>query len=605
MTRRRAVLAAAWAVLIAGPTLFGPAVAAVRGHSQLVSSTPGSGEVVTQAPAELRLVFSEPIDGHATHVDLLDATGRTLARAIGAPDPADPYSLIAPIGPLADGLYTVNWQALSAADGHQTSGFFTFGVGNVTAPPSADAGAAGSIHSGHDAGTALLETQSRFLADSAFLLAFGLAVIGWLVLRWPPPSSTARLIAGSLVAGAIGSAGLMVLAGATPGLDPIAYATGSRTGILLLARTVIGVAGAAVVVAVARRRSGLATVAGGIAALGGLGLVAAGGHAAAYSLPVPLAAMVVHLATAGTWLAGLVTIAWMALVGVPGDPPLRIYVARFSAVALVSVALLALSGVYADWIQTRSLLSLATDYQATLAVKVALALGAFTLGAVHYLTSDRAARFARTVVVECGLAGLILVATALLASGSPPGQEQPIAIAPAVSSAVSTGSPPVFEVAPGRPGPTRFVVLSNAVPAGGAVELQLTRLDTAAETRIHLHAVASPGQYAADGGQLAANSRWDATVVTRNADGSEVARSRYAFALDATGISEGQQLPSVDPSVIVGIALLVLGVVSVAFALGGGSLPRVEATTGRLAMLAGSAIGGALGLLILLDGPRL
>ncbi len=407
------------------------------------------------------------------------------------------------------------------------------------------------------------------------------------------------------MAGAIGSAGLLMLAGLSPGLNPVGYATTSRSGILFLARTVVGLVGACLVAACGRRRPRLAVTFGGLAALGGLGLVAAGGHAAAYASPVPLAALVVHLASAGIWLSGLLTIAWIAIEAGRRDEPLRTYVARFSALALVSVALLALSGTYADWIQTRSILSLSTAYEVTLAVKIALAVGALTLGAVHYLTVDRGARFERTVAAEAGLAVLVLVASAVLASGSPPGQERPIAIAPAISSATAAGSPPVFEVAPGRPGPTRFVVLSGGVPAGGTVELDLSRLDVGTQTRIQLRADATPGQYAADGGQLAANSRWDATVVTRYSDGTEAARSRYAFALDATGISEGQQLPTIDPALLLAVTLLALAILGVAFTLGGGSLPRVDPATSRLAVLVGGSVGGVLGLLILLEGPRL
>lgn len=596
---------AARAVLIAGSILIGPAVGAVLAHSQLVSSAPGSGEVVATTPPELRLVFSEPIDGQATHLDLLDSKGTTIARAIGSPDPADPYSLVAAIAPLADGLYTVNWQALSAADGHTTSGFFTFGVGDVAALPPANGGASGSIHSGHDAGTALLETQSRLLADAMFMVAFGLPVIARFVLREAGSSGIARAVRIALVAGAIGSAGLLILAGLTPGLDLVSYATTSRSGMLLLIRTVVGLGGATLVTIVGRRWPSLAVMLGGITALAGLGLTAAGGHAAAYASPVPIAAVVVHLAAGGIWLAGLLMVAWVAIAAGRPDQPLRAYVPRFSALALVSVALLALSGLYSDWIQTRSILGLGTAYETTLAIKIALAVGALTLGAAHYLIADRGARFERTVVAESGLAILVLVASAVLASGSPPGQERPIVIAPAVSSATVVASPPVFEVAPGRPGPTRFVALTGAVPVNGTVELDLQRLDTGAETRIGLRPDAIPGEYAADGGQLAPNSRWDASVVIRAADGTETARSRYAFGLDASGVSEGRQVPAIDPALILSIVLLALAVMAMAFTLGGGSLPRVEPATSRVAVLVGGAVGGALGLLILLEGPRL
>ncbi len=604
MIRRRAALVAAWSIVLAGLTLVGPATPLVHAHSQLVTSIPAAGEVVPTAPASIRLVFSEAIESAYSKIDVLDPLGKTLAAGIGAPDPSDPYSLVAPLPPLAAGIYTVEWRALSAADGHKTSGFFTFGVGDVTPPPvgSTDGGS-GSIHAGHDATTAFLETESRIVGDLGLLLAFGLPVIGWLVLRDRRSVGLVRWTGAGLGLAVVGVVGLIVLGAIDIGSDPVSYATSGRNGQLLLTQAAICAVGAVIVLALASRRTPQASAVGAAVALAGFVLLAISGHAAAYDSPAPAAAIVAHLVAASIWLSGILVLAWKAIAG--DGEPLSALVPRFSALALVSVGLVALTGVYSDWVQTRTLLSLDTPYSATLLVKVALGTAAFTLGAFNYVSGGRASdrRFRPRVVVESGLALAVVLATGVLASGSPPAQEKPVAIAVVPSSVVAGVTPPTLELAPGRPGPTRFVV--TMAPAVSTVELVLQRLDSNGSSRLELRAGSTPGTFEAGGGLLPAGSRWDASVVVHAQDGTEVSRTRYAFALDAESVSEGRATPAIDPAIIVAVILLVGAALGFAFTLGGGSLPRVDPATSRIAVLGGSAASVGLGALILFGGPKL
>ena len=609
MNRRPAALVAAWMISLAGLTLVGPATPVALGHSQLVTSIPAAGDVVATSPTSIELVFSEPIDGAYTRIDVLDATGKAVDTGIGAPDPSDPHSLIAPIAPLPDGLYTVDWRALSAADGHTTSGFFTFGVGNVTPPPaSSSASDPGSIHAGHDAATAFLETESRIVGDLGFLLAAGLPVIAVLVLRWWRAANLARLTALALALGAIGAGGLIVLGATGVSLDPLAYVADSRAGQLLAARAVIGIVGSVVVGLLARRRSRVALVLAAIGGLAGLVLVAMGGHAAAYDSPAPAAAVVVHLVSAGIWLAGILALAWLAIAGTSDGPPLSVLVPRFSALALVTVGLVVLTGIYSDWIETRALISLDTAYGTTLAVKAGLALAAFSIGALNYFSGGRGGdrRFRPRIVIEAGFAIGVLVATGVLASGSPPAQEQPVAIAPVPSSVPAQTAPPTLELAPGRPGPTRFVVtLPAAPPPSTTVELQLQDLATADASSIPLRPDPVPNVFEASGGLIRADSQWDASVVLRRPDGTEVSRTRFSFAMDSEGVSVGRTTPPIDPAIVIGVILLVAAALGLSFALAGGALPRVEPAASRIATLGGSAIAIVLGSLVLFGGPRL
>ena len=305
-----------------------------------------------------------------------------------------------------------------------------------------------------------------------------------------------------------------------------------------------------------------------------------------------------------------------------GEIELRLHriVPRFTALALVSVALIGLTGIYSAWVETGDLTPLATPYATALGIKVTIFLAALLLGALNFADGGRGkgwiGGFGPRVALESLLGIAVVIAAANLVSGSPPGAQRPIAIAAAPSS-LHAAIALAFEIQPGRPGPNRYWVVVPARSATGTVvELRLQRLDRdIGLSRIALQPVAGTGvaggdsgsqvRFAVDGGLLSADSRWDATVVVREADGSERGRERFTFALDAAGIREDRAVPRLDPTILVALALLALAIVGSAFVLGGGRVPRANPTVGRTAVLVSGMIGGALGLLLLLGGtPR-
>ena len=454
MYRRLAALVAVWGVALVGPVLAGPAAPVALGHAQLLTSIPGAGHVEAEKPRELRLVFSEPLEPAFSHVDLLDPDGTTVLRKAGAPDPADPYSLVVPLPELRDGVYTVNWTSLSTADGHTASAFFTFGVGNA-APQVPTAEQAGGMHAGHGAGLVLIEIQSRAASYLGLLLAFGLPLIGWLVLRRPVSPDA---IAAALGVAAIGSVGVLYVSSQTALTEMMTYATTGRSGQLFLARIAVAAAGAGIVFLLGRLgRAQVAGIAGGMAGLLGLLIVAISGHAAAYASPAPVVAIVVHLIAVGTWLSGVAVLAWLALAPDLAPAPMRELVPRFSGLALIAGGLLGLSGLYSDWVQTRNLLDFGTPYTATLLLKIVLVGAALSLGAVNFFSRGGEFRFpipfGARVGLEAALAVAVVLATGNLTSGSPPAQVQPIEIAQTFSSATALGDGSSLALQPGRPGP--------------------------------------------------------------------------------------------------------------------------------------------------------
>ena len=95
-------------------------------HAQLQKSTPPVGGTVS-SPSEIRLEFSEGVEPKFTGATLTGAGG---AVALGKPavDPSDNKILIIKIEkPLAAGVYTVTWHAVSV-DTHPSRGSFEFTV---------------------------------------------------------------------------------------------------------------------------------------------------------------------------------------------------------------------------------------------------------------------------------------------------------------------------------------------------------------------------------------------------------------------------------------------------------------------------------------------
>ena len=115
---RITAIAAALALSLAANSAFA--------HALLEKATPGVGSTVVSA-AELRLEFSEGVEPKFTGATLTGAGG---AVPLGKPatDSADNKVLLIKIEkPLAAGVYTVTWHAVSV-DTHRTQGNFQFTV---------------------------------------------------------------------------------------------------------------------------------------------------------------------------------------------------------------------------------------------------------------------------------------------------------------------------------------------------------------------------------------------------------------------------------------------------------------------------------------------
>ncbi|SEG35075.1 hypothetical protein SAMN05421819_2628 [Bryocella elongata] len=79
------------------------------------------------APAELSVIFSEPLMAKFSKLELTDEKGKVLSKESSVLDPKDSKHLTLKLPKLAPGTYYVHWVS-AAADGHHMDGDYSFNV---------------------------------------------------------------------------------------------------------------------------------------------------------------------------------------------------------------------------------------------------------------------------------------------------------------------------------------------------------------------------------------------------------------------------------------------------------------------------------------------
>jgi putative copper export protein len=187
------------------------------------------------------------------------------------------------------------------------------------------------------------------------------------------------------------------------------YLTLTQAGKVWLAREAYGVALALTMIWLVRRQAPLK----GVRVLGLLALpLLASRSFTSHAVAVRedtlfvVSADALHLIATGLWGGGVAALGWILYRGVKQSAlPLSSAaetVRRFSLLALFSVAVLVITGLYQSWIQVGSLPTLfTTDYGLVLIVKLVLFLGMVSLGALNWLsTKARLIRSAQDKIKE-------------------------------------------------------------------------------------------------------------------------------------------------------------------------------------------------------------
>jgi copper transport protein len=121
-----------WAVVA---TTVAPTAAA---HAVLLRTTPSANQAIDQSPAQISLLFSEPIDPRFTAARVQDSIGQQVDRGDGHVDADNDHLFVLTLQPrLPDGVYLVSWRSLSTIDIHPDQGTYRLFVG---VPATAGAG---------------------------------------------------------------------------------------------------------------------------------------------------------------------------------------------------------------------------------------------------------------------------------------------------------------------------------------------------------------------------------------------------------------------------------------------------------------------------------
>ncbi|WP_434099635.1 copper resistance protein CopC [Streptomyces minutiscleroticus] len=436
------LLGAALGLLLLGGA--GPAAA----HSSLRATDPREDTVLRTAPRHVTLTFTEAVGLAADSLRVLDPENRRVNVTDAAHAGGSDTVRVRLRDDLPEGTFTVAWRVVSA-DSHPISGAFTFSVGE----PSATTAAATAVPAEDTASRALLDI-GRYTAYTALALLVGTVVFA-LVCRPPAVALLRGLLRTGWWALLAATLWLLLWRGpyergSGPGavLEPslLRHTLTTRPGQALLARLALLVLAAAVTAALvrARRRAGTPTSSGeragtpapsgkragtpapsgesagrpeisgeraGVQALlgGAVGVptavVVTGGvaftlalaltwavaeHAAAGTqVPAAMASAVLHLLAMAVWLGGLAAL--LTLLHRSDGPLPAATVARFSRLALGSVAVLLATGVYQSWRGLGSWDALSgTAYGRTLAAKTVVVLLLLTAAAYSRRWTARA-----------------------------------------------------------------------------------------------------------------------------------------------------------------------------------------------------------------------
>lgn len=577
-------------ILLAG---FG-LVNRVSAHASVLRSDPPANAILAESPPAMRIWFNEVIAPRFSQAQLLDANGRSLPVTVET-DPEDATLLIVNFPELSEGVYSVRWNVLSAADGHPTQGLVVFGVGD-----------------GADLGTATAVVQDTTIPwpDAVlrwfnFLFLAGLVgsvAVAYLVLNpaaYSLPISDVQWAAQRRILRFAWWCGLAAF------LLGLIWASWQA---VLLSRSVSDVSGDMAVLSIAWRwlsqtrlgylwwlRQGLLVALlvclrrlqrnqhegetgssappfllplTAVLLLALLSAQSLTSHAAALTrqTAVAVAADSLHLLAVSVWVGGLLALVVGLLPLVRYRPDFAVLVKAgwgpFARLAVLSVGVIFATGLYSTGREISSLDAMVTSlYGRTVLAKIGLTLMVGLVGAVnsmliHPRMSTPLARlrrkpagwtpltprkFARLVVLEVGL-GLLVFGLAGLLTAAPTARGPGYISAEEVPNTLSQLADDVIvnlTVNPNRAGPNVFTVraVSNRRPPPAEVLrviLRFTYKDQDLGMTTLVMEEVEPGYYLIGGDPLNLVGEWQVDVVVRR-QGMEDSIASFAWVVPPSG----------------------------------------------------------------------
>ena len=526
-------------------------VSPASAHANLLQSVPEANAQLERSPVQIELFFSEPIEDAFSTIEVLNGAGERVDNDDAQVDTADPTHMTVSLRSLPDGIYLVSWRNLSSIDSHIVAGVFPFAVGDVDAAALAEAAEASrqiKVSPG--------EIADRWLTFLAMMTLVGSSL--FILLVWQPAVRMSgigqelepkwgKLPYIALLVLFIASIFWLLLqsgqaAGAefaapwNPVVGQVLFTT--RFGAAWIARIALGLALMLFLPKAKTDRERWISLGLGVLLLLTISI---GSHGAAQpSAFLPITADLIHLIAASVWVGGL----FYFLLGLYAvrqlderDRPklTATLIPRFSALGLISTAVLTLTGIYASVLHVGSIDGLMnTVYGRTLLVKLALVLPMIMLGAINLLVTTpnmkQAAekgegsvwvgRFRRLVTSEVTLGIAVLFSVAVLTTLPPaevPGEATNLSETQEVDDLEIS-----LEVNPGRPGLNTFIatVTKDGEPFTDVREVILQFTPATADLPPGTAQLSGQGEgvYSIDGGFLALPDAWQLQVAVRRTD---------------------------------------------------------------------------------------
>jgi copper transport protein len=394
--------------LVAVVALAAPAAASA--HAYLTKTFPSASTVLDTPPPIVALTFDEAVEPRFAIISVTDKDAHQMATDSPQRSPTNPDTLVVHLKPhLPEGWYLVYWRAISV-DGHPVQGAFTFAVGPNPGPAPQFV----IPHIAQSATTTALVVAkwAMFLTIMASigLIAMRLAIARPLIRRVTEASlkpvtiafavtSTAALVFIPVFIQESTSVdslhGFFDVGALLPLWRTTAY---GRAFVDLEICFALFVAAAWIAIWVDRpdrERRAIAEILAGIGVVAAAAAVllvpGAAGHAA-QTAPRGLAVALdwLHVASGSLWVGGLVGLVLLFATLAPARrvAGLAVVVPRFSNVALVSVAVLLGSGIWAAVLHLPILSALwTTSYGQAILVKACLLTVAMGIGAVNFAVS--------------------------------------------------------------------------------------------------------------------------------------------------------------------------------------------------------------------------
>jgi copper transport protein len=363
-------------------------------HALLVRADPPVNSQLREHPTELTLYFSEPLERRFSSVRVTDQDGQRVDQEVTFDD-TDNALMRVSLGDLSPGFITVNWETVSAVDGHRITGSYPITILNEDGSVAAQPPSSSSSVAGDEADPFRVVTKVTLLIAMSLVaggLAF-LAVVTPAIASEESRNAFERRVL-KLLAGALG---LLVVAGL---IDLLLQAVDINTSVGQVLKTQWGERWwwrhlvllqpallLPIMFKIPYTRRGLAL--GSLVGIGAyMATAASSSHAAAGGGSFWAAGSdFVHLLAASVWIGMLAILAlyfaWSrgAFNGWERYQAQAVALRRFSLVAVFSVALLLFTGVVNAIVEIGSLGDLFdTGYGEVLLLKLLLLIPLLAVG---------------------------------------------------------------------------------------------------------------------------------------------------------------------------------------------------------------------------------